>query len=53
MFKVRTVYGNEIFTVYAVSPGGMFLFFRPPEPGKLPVWIWDDMIYYEPVEESV
>lgn len=51
MFKVRHIYGNEIFTVYAVNPGGMFLFFRPPEPGKLPVWIWDDMTYYEPVEE--
>lgn len=51
MFKVRNIFTGEIYTVYNVNPGGSFLFFRPPEGGRIPVWIWDDMASYEPVEE--
>lgn len=51
MFKVRNIFTGEIYTVYDVNPGGSFLFFRPPEGGRISVWIWDDMENYEPVEE--
>lgn len=52
MFKVRNIFTGEIFAVYAVNPGGMFLFYAPPEHGKLPTWIWGDMDDFEPVEDS-
>lgn len=52
MFKVRNIFTGEVFTVYDVNPGGSFLFYRPAEPDTFPVWIWDDMDKYEPMEDG-
>lgn len=44
---------KELTLVYDTTPGGMFLFYRPANPGEPPVWIWDEIDRYEPVEVKV
>ena len=49
MFKVKNIFTGEIRTVYAVNPGGLFLFFAPIEKG-FSTWIWDEWDKYVPRE---
>lgn len=49
MFKVRNIFTGEIRSVYAVNPGGYFLFFAPLEPGGFATLIWGNMEEFVPV----
>ena len=51
MFKVRNIFTGEIRTVYAINPGGYFLFFAPINQDGFITWVWDDWEKYVPVEE--